>query len=107
MDAKVKELALISLLACLGLVLAWRFEGEYFAVLCGCRSLCGSCGDETIAVTSPIALTVVPDPAKFPAHQDEGIRSHQPAIPRQGGSLHGDVVGHDKLADCLTSLMPT
>jgi hypothetical protein len=34
-----------------------------------------------------------PTSAKFLVHQDEGIRSHQPANPQQGGSLHGDVVG--------------
>jgi len=60
-----------------------------------CRLHCGS----------PSRLISFPDPAKFPAHQEEGIRSHQPADPQQGGSRHGDVVGHDKPADCLTSLM--
>ena len=31
-DPKTRELALISILACLGLVLAWRVEAEYFAM---------------------------------------------------------------------------
>jgi hypothetical protein len=31
-DAKVRELALISLAACLGLGLAWQQEADYFAM---------------------------------------------------------------------------
>jgi hypothetical protein len=32
MDAKTKELALIALLASLGLGLAWHFDHDYFAI---------------------------------------------------------------------------
>jgi hypothetical protein len=32
MDMRTKELVLISILACLPLVLAWRFEADYFAM---------------------------------------------------------------------------
>jgi hypothetical protein len=32
MDPKTRELALISILACLALVLAWRVEADYFAM---------------------------------------------------------------------------
>jgi hypothetical protein len=34
-DATVKELALISVLAVFGLMLAWRFEADYFAMFFG------------------------------------------------------------------------
>ena len=32
MDAKTKELVLISLLACLALAMAWRFDADLFAI---------------------------------------------------------------------------
>jgi hypothetical protein len=35
LDATVKELALISVLAVFGLMLAWRFEADYFAMFFG------------------------------------------------------------------------
>jgi hypothetical protein len=31
-DIKTQELVLISILACVGLVFAWRFEADYFAI---------------------------------------------------------------------------
>jgi hypothetical protein len=35
MDAKTKELALIALLACLALTLAWGVDQDYFAIFFG------------------------------------------------------------------------
>ena len=32
MDAKVRELTLLTLLACVGLGLAWAYEADYFAM---------------------------------------------------------------------------
>ena len=32
LDAKVRELTLLTLLACLGLGLAWAYEADYFAM---------------------------------------------------------------------------
>jgi hypothetical protein len=34
-DATVKELALISVAALFGLILAWRYEADYFAMFFG------------------------------------------------------------------------
>jgi hypothetical protein len=33
LDAKVRELLLLTLLACLGLGLAWAYEADYFAMV--------------------------------------------------------------------------
>jgi hypothetical protein len=33
LDAKVRELSLLTLLACLGLGLAWAHEADYFAMV--------------------------------------------------------------------------
>jgi hypothetical protein len=33
LDGKVRELALLTTLACLGLGLAWAYEADYFAVV--------------------------------------------------------------------------
>jgi hypothetical protein len=33
LDAKVRELSLLALLACLGLGLAWAYEADYFAMV--------------------------------------------------------------------------
>jgi hypothetical protein len=33
LDAKVRELTLLTLLACLGLGLAWAYEADYFAMV--------------------------------------------------------------------------